>query len=128
LPGLGHYALEEAIDEYASRRRLAQDLIGGPSPADDLPDLETMWRRSWLPIFDSGGAHSLVLECEPLDSPSRVRQIDWGLRPEPDYAAVLAPSLGTYIQRWIAAIEAGRHHYDVERSRWVSTGGSPVDP
>jgi hypothetical protein len=45
-------------------------------------------------MFETGGPHVLVLECDLAAGPSPVRQIDWGLLPEPSYAAVLAASLG----------------------------------
>jgi cell wall assembly regulator SMI1 len=128
LPGLGHLSLEEAIAEYTERRRWARRFMDESQTADALRDEEIWWRRSWLPIFETGGQHVLVLECEEPDGPAPVRQIDWSLLPEAQYAAVLAPSLGEFLERYIAAIEAGRHWYDAEKGDWVSTRLGHGDP
>jgi cell wall assembly regulator SMI1 len=128
LPGLGLMSIERAIERYQWRRRTAEEFVQHPDTGEELRDVEKIWRRSWLPIFETGGPHVLVLECDLPDRPSPIRQIDWELLPQPNYAAVLAPSLGDYIQRWMDAVHAGRHHYDVDEGRWASAVDAYGDP
>jgi len=111
-----HYAfisLDDALQEYATLRRITADLVQGSDH-----DADRLWNPRWLPFTaDPVGPGGIACDCSDPSAPSPILRINWTNWREPVTQA--APSLGAVIELWARALEVGAWRYDRQRRAWL---------
>jgi hypothetical protein len=128
LPGLEHLPLGGACDLYETLRRQAREAARDAVDIG-LGDPDSWWARSWLPIFGTGGQPKCALDCGGRpNEPSPLLWVDWPSMTAHGPPYLVAGSLGDYVARATAAINAGRYTYEPERDTWGPPGWANVLP
>jgi hypothetical protein len=116
LPNVEVLSLATALRVYAQQRRVAHDL--GRSWAAMDPD--AFWAPTWMPILGIATGGDLALDCRGApDEPCPVRVVFADEASLPEHGQVVAPSLGTLIERATAGLGQSPLRYDANRSGWV---------
>lgn len=82
--------------------------------------VEIDWPRSWLVLLPDLGGDLVVVETDHNAS-TRCSPIYFVMQegPEPQLLTPQAPSIGTMVRWWIAAIDSGAYVFDHSKNRWV---------
>lgn len=78
---------------------------------------EPGWDRAWIPLLDDYQDDLIVLD--PTQPGCAVREVWRGRADHP----IVAPSLGAWLERFVADVEAGLYHEDPERGEFRRVKG-----
>jgi cell wall assembly regulator SMI1 len=113
--------LADAVEEYRSSRRVAEQAAGIAESADRF------WHPSWFPITNTGSGGVIACDCEVASGAATpVRFVHWGHKE--DSEVPVADSFGQMVAWWIEAIECGAWRYDNDLERWEIDHSRLPDP
>jgi cell wall assembly regulator SMI1 len=79
------------------------------------PDDKSGWEKTWIPFLDDDAGDFVCLDANQPGAP--VREFWQDNLPH----QIVAPSLNTWLERMVAAVERGEYHEDSERGTFSRT-------
>jgi hypothetical protein len=115
LPDLEFLSVEVSVRTFHMLRRVARDVVTGtPLEVDEA------WGSQWIPLFGIMTGGTIALDCSPgPDKPSPLRVAYPDEIGSPEYASIMAPSLGALITQATQWMNLATCQHDPDRGRWV---------
>jgi hypothetical protein len=109
-----------ALNARASRLEMRHDAAAYAPRDSALADPDYWWLPRWLPFLGPFQQEMVCVDCDvPDGEPAPVRLFDWQAMGSEDEALV-APSIGSLVERWIAFLDAGTFVRENGAWQWFS--------